>query len=597
MDSRPAWTLRFTYPTIEQVNWARDAPHRLAAVTTEDGSMQAWTWDLSSRERRRISQGGVGAEEAHIFPDGSRVAWWYDEVGNERGRWMVTPFAGGEAAPLLRGFPDGWMMGVSLVEGAAAAGLASDEDYRILVTVGDDPPRELYRNTEPAGVGSEWPQGGGGLSPDGSLVCIHHSEHGDIDRQALRVLDTRTSERAGEQLDRDLKMEAVAWSPQPGAHRLAFTQERSGIERPGVWDLDGGDRTDLPLEDLPGPVLPAGWTPDGARVLAHHDPGEGVHHLISVDPGTGSHQEVARAEGTVHEAGFRPDGDLWFRFDSSVEPPSIRGAAGTTVLELPVDPPPAGTRSTSLAWTNPAGDTIHGYLTTPAGPGSFPTIASIHGGPEWHHTDLWDPAVQAFVDEGFAVLQVNYRGSTGRGKAFRETLKGNIGFPESEDIVAGVDHLIDAGIADPGALFLEGWSWGGYLTTLLAGLHPDRWRGACAGIPVGDYVAAHYESAPPLRAWDLATMGGSPMDLPELYRERNPMTYVDRVRAPMLMIAGEHDSRCPLGQVMVYAHALRARDHEVDVHLYAGGHHAMDVEEKIAHTRMTIDFFRRHLAG
>jgi dipeptidyl aminopeptidase/acylaminoacyl peptidase len=95
----------------------------------------------------------------------------------------------------------------------------------------------------------------------------------------------------------------------------------------------------------------------------------------------------------------------------------------------------------------------------------------------------------------------------------------------------------------------------------------------------------------------MATMGGSPMDLPELYRERNPMTYVDRVRTPMLMIAGEHDSRCPLGQVMVYAHALKAREHEVDVHLYAGGHHALEVEEKIAHTRMTIDFFQRHLAG
>jgi dipeptidyl aminopeptidase/acylaminoacyl peptidase len=86
------------------------------------------------------------------------------------------------------------------------------------------------------------------------------------------------------------------------------------------------------------------------------------------------------------------------------------------------------------------------------------------------------------------------------------------------------------------------------------------------------------------------------MDLPGLYRERNPMTYVDRVRAPMLMIAGEHDSRCPLGQVMVYAHALRARDHEIQVHLYAAGHHATAVEERIAHTAMTIDFFRRHLA-
>jgi dipeptidyl aminopeptidase/acylaminoacyl peptidase len=596
MSDRPAWADRFTHPTIEQVTWASLASDRLAAVTTEDGSTQAWAWDLSTGVRRRVSGGGVGAEEAHITPDGSDVVWWYDEVGNERGRWMVSPFESGDPAPLFSGFHDGWMMGLSLIEGGVAAGFASDEDYRIVVSLAGERPREVYRNAEPAGVGREWPQGDGGLSPDGTLVCIHHSEHGDIDRQALRVLDAMSGQPVGNQVDRDSKMEAVAWSPARGAHHLAFTQERSGIERPAVWDLDSGHRRDLPLEDLPGPVLPAGWTPDGARLLVHNDPGGGVNRLLAVDPSSGSWDELAVAEGTIHEAAFRTDGELWLRFDSSVEPPTVRDAGNATVLRLPLDPPPAGTRSRWLSWTNPVGDTIHGSVTSPERAGPFPTIASIHGGPEWHHTDLWDPAMQAFVDEGFAVLQVNYRGSTGRGKAFRDTLKGNIGFPETQDIVAGVDHVIDAGIADPRALFLEGWSWGGYLTTLIAGLHPDRWRAACAGIPVGDYVAAHYESAPTLRAWDLATMGGSPMELPALYRERNPMTYVDRVKAPMLLIAGEHDSRCPLGQVMVYAHALRARDHEVDVHLYGGGHHAMQVEEKIAHTRMTIEFFRRHLS-
>jgi pimeloyl-ACP methyl ester carboxylesterase len=597
MTPRPNWTLRFIHPTIEQVSWSPQDPDHLAAVTTEDGSTQAWAWDLRSNERRRVSHGGVGTEEAHIVPNGSGVVWWYDEVGNERGRWMVSPFEDGDARPLFPGIHDGWMMGFSVIDGGVAAGLATDEDYRVFVSVGDEPARELYRNPEPAGVGSEWPQGGGGLSPDGALVCIHHSEHGDIDRQALRVLDSRSGESAGDQVDPELRMEAIAWSPAPGARRLLFTQERAGIERPSVWDLGTRERVDLAMEDVEGPVIPQGWTPDGARLLVHNDPGEGINRLLTVDPASGAFEEAATLAGTIHEAGFRPDGELWFRADSSVAPPAIWTAGGGVALALPIDPPPPGTRSRWLSWRNPSGDIVHGFITTPEGTGPFPSIASIHGGPEWHHTDLWDPALQAFVDEGFAVLQINYRGSTGRGKAFREQLKGNIGFPETEDIVAGVDHLVEAGIADPTALFLEGWSWGGYLTTLIAGLHPDRWRAACAGIPVGDYVAAHYESAPTLRAWDVATMGGSPMDLPELYRERNPMTYVDRVKAPMLLIAGEHDSRCPMGQVMVYAHALRARAHEVDVHLYGGGHHALQVEEKIAHARLTIEFFKRRLTN
>ncbi|HYY08718.1 MAG TPA: prolyl oligopeptidase family serine peptidase [Actinomycetota bacterium] len=589
------WPARFRHPTIDQVTWAAAAPDRVAAVTTEDGSTQAWAWDLGSGERRLVSRGGVGAEEVHMLPDGSGAVWWIDELGDERGRWMRTPFEGGGSEPLIPDAIEGWAMGISLVERGVGVGLSTDEDYRVLVSIDGGPAREVYRSKEAAGIGREWPQGGGGLSQDASLVCIRHSEHGDINRQALRVFDTRSGETVGDQVDEGRRLEPVAWAPAGVGHRLVITSELTGIERPGVWDLDRDERVDVELPALDGPVIPLGWAPDG-RVLAHHDPGEGTNRLLAVDPRSGEADEVVVVRGTINDAAYRPDGALWIRSDSSVDPPAVRDADGATILALSEDPLPPGTRSRWTSWRNPAGDTIHGFLTAPPGAGPFPLIASIHGGPEWHHTDLWDPAVQAFVDEGFAVLQANYRGSTGRGTAFRETLRGNIGFPEAEDVVAGVDHAIDTGVADPGALFLEGWSWGGYLTTLLAGLHPDRWRAACAGIPVGDYVAAHYESAPALRAWDLAVLGGSPMDLPELYQERNPITYVERVRAPMLLIAGEHDSRCPLGQVMVYAHALRARDREVDVHLYPEGHHAMKVEDRIAHTRMTIDFFRRHLS-
>src|SRR5437762_12978471 len=93
------WRRRFTAPRIETLAWARGAPERLAVVTNESGSSQAWAWDLSTGLRRQVSGAGVGAEEAHILPDGSGVAWWLDELGDERGRWMLTPFAGGEAAP------------------------------------------------------------------------------------------------------------------------------------------------------------------------------------------------------------------------------------------------------------------------------------------------------------------------------------------------------------------------------------------------------------------------------------------------------------------------------------------------------------------
>ncbi|MEP6476740.1 MAG: prolyl oligopeptidase family serine peptidase [Actinomycetota bacterium] len=594
MSDMPTWKRRYLAPRIDAVTWASQQPDRLGVISTEGSSSQAWAWDLSSGERRQISAEGVGAEEVHLLPDGSGVVWWLDPVGDERGRWLVTPFAGGAAEPLLPGVPDGWSGGLSLAGDTIAVGLVTDDDYRVLVSIDGEPARELYRHASPAGVGREYPAGTGGLSANGALVCIRHSEHGDIERTALRILDVRSGAMVGDQLDEGRMLAAGGWSPVAGDLRLVVSQEVTGIERPAIWDLSAGSREAVALPDLPGPVTWCDWWPDASALLLHHEAG-GRQQLLRAEMATGAVTTLLDEPGTIEEAGVRPDGTVWFRHDTGATPPVIRDLAGREVLSLGTEPAPLGRPYVPIAFANPDGEQIHGFVITPEGSPPFPAVIHVHGGPNWHDRDEFEPDVQAFVDAGYAVLLVNYRGSTGRDTAFRERLRGDIGFPESQDILAGLDHVVAEGLVDPDRVILEGWSWGGYLALLNAGLHPDRWQAVLGGIPVGDSVAAHYECAPPLRDWDIATMGGSPMEVPVLFRERNPMTYVDRVRAPVLLIAGEHDSRCPLGQVMVYAHALRARRHPVDVYLYAAGHHANDVNEKIRHMELALAFFAQHV--
>jgi dipeptidyl aminopeptidase/acylaminoacyl peptidase len=590
--NEPRWQRRFTAPRIIHLAWADHAPDRLGAITNESGSWQAWAWHLSSGERRRVSDSVVGVEEVHVLPDGSGIVWWDDETGNERGRWMVSAFDGGTAGPLVPALPRGWQSGVSLVANEAAVGLATDDDeYRIFVATVGGQAREIYHHGQPAGVGNEWPQGRGGLSPDGSLVAIRHAEHGDIERTAVRVLDARTGATVAELLDDGSRLLPVAWSPLPGEARLLLLHERDGWERPAVLDVASGTRIDLD-PGVEGGVFPEGWLPDG-RVLLRQA-WEGRDRLFARDLEAETLDLLFDAGGTIDVAGVRPDGDVWIGPHSSARPQRWISLRGDAVVALPEDDRPEGRPYRSFFLENSVADRIQAFVATPEGDAPFPTIVSIHGGPNSHHTDGFDEGTQAYVDHGYAVLLVNYRGSTGYGVRFRDALRGNIGFPESEDIAAALDRLIDDGVADPERVFLEGWSWGGYLATLNAGLHPDRWRAVAAGIPVGDYVAAHYECAPSLRAWDLAVMGGSPMEVPELYRERNPMTYVDAVRAPMLIIAGEHDSRCPLGQIMTYAHALKARGGTVEIHLYPGGHHTNDVAEQIRHVERVMEFFARH---
>ena len=144
---------------------------------------------------------------------------------------------------------------------------------------------------------------------------------------------------------------------------------------------------------------------------------------------------------------------------------------------------------------------------------------------------------------------------------------------------------------------LAGWSWGGYVTLLGMGRHPERWVAGIGGVPVADYIAAYEDEAPTLQALDRALFGGSPETVPDLFVERNPITYADAVRAPLLILAGENDSRCPIRQVWNYVERLRARGVEPQVYTYATGHASYDIEERVRQTRIVLEFLVRTVPG
>ena len=590
-----SWRERFAATFVTFPSWSVRRPDTLFYVSDDDGTVQAWSFDLATGDRHQLTRQDVGVESVVVLPDGRGVAWWADDSGDENGAWMVTSVDGARTSRLVPALPPGWAQGLSLVDDVVALGLADDDGYRVHVVVGDAPPRQVFSSTQPAGIGREWETTAGGLCADGSLLCIRHSDDGDILHFALRVIDVATGETAGEQRDSGLTLKVAAWSPRPGDHRLAIVHERDGIERPAIWDLASGTRRDYPV-DLPGPVDVAGWWPDGSGLLLlHHWHGRRTLHRLDVDSG-----EVALVhdpQGWVSGAGVRPDGTVWLRDESATRPPRVRTLDGDVVL-APLGPvQPAGRPHTSFVVDGEAGP-IHVLLTVPDGPPPYPTVVMVHGGPEWAYPDDLDAWAQALTDEGYAVVKPNYRGSTGSTVAWRTALHGgNIGLPEVADVVATLDHLVAEGISDPGRVAIEGWSWGGYVALLAAGLHPDRWAAVIGGIPVCDSVMTHEDCSPPQRAYDVAIMGGTPAQLPDLYAERSPSTYVDRVSAPVLLIAGEHDSACPIRQVRHYAGLLEARGADVTTHVYAAGHHANSSAEQLAHAELELAFLARHLAS
>ena len=143
---------------------------------------------------------------------------------------------------------------------------------------------------------------------------------------------------------------------------------------------------------------------------------------------------------------------------------------------------------------------------------------------------------------------------------------------------------------------VEGWSWGGYLALLAVGTQSQRWAAAVAGVPVADYATAYADEMEQLRAFDRALFGGSPSERPDVYRDASPLTYVDRVRAPVLVLAGENDPRCPIRQVDNYLEALAARpDASYEVTRFDAGHGSLVVSETLDQVATEIDFARRAL--
>jgi dipeptidyl aminopeptidase/acylaminoacyl peptidase len=596
--SSPRWEQRFRAPSLLFPAWSPDAPDRLVYSSNETGTYQLSTLDHGTGQRRRVTDDAVGLTHGTPTPDGSGVVWFHDATGDEFGHWVVAPFEGGTPQPVAADVPDGWPAGFAQRGSVTALAMGDREGFAAYVKVGSEPARVVMRHEDLVAVGGDGEGGweAAGLSADGSLATVSHSEHGDRLHPALRIFDVETGEVVGDLWDGEgLGLHAAAWAPALGDSRLAVIHERDGIERPAVWDVRSGERRDFAFEG-PGEAVVFGWYPEGDALLVAIMT-DGRDRLVRLDVGDGSITPVEHPVGTIGGAAVRPDGRVWMRTLSGAESATFVDDTGVSVLSLDAPRSPGGRPYGSWEYTNPHGQRVHGFLVTPQGEGPWPTVMEVHGGPTWLYQDTWMPTVQAFVDAGFAVAMPNYRGSTGYGTAWRDALIGDPGFPETQDVVAGLDDLIARGVADPARVVVRGDSWGGYITLLCAGLHPDRWAAAVAGVPVADYIAAYEDEAPSLQMMDRGLFGGGPDEFRGMYEERSPITYVDRVTAPLLILAGENDSRCPIRQIDNYVGALRARGREVEMYRYTTGHSSFVVEERVRQVRAQLEFVARHVPG
>ncbi|MEE1921920.1 S9 family peptidase [Pseudomonas sp. 148P] len=268
------------------------------------------------------------------------------------------------------------------------------------------------------------------------------------------------------------------------------------------------------------------------------------------------------------------------------------------VLAGGVAPLPADQVSRPRGFTYPSGDSeAHGFF-YPAmnGRKPAPLIVFIHGGPTSACYPVLDPRIQYWAQRGFAVADLNYRGSSGYGRAYRQALHLRWGEIDVEDACAAVLHLAAEGLIDPYQAFIRGGSAGGY-TTLCALAFQDVFRGGASLYGVSDPLAlarATHKFEGDYLDWLI----GDPERDAERYRARTPLLHARNIRVPVIFFQGELDAVVVPEQTRSMLDALKANGVETEGHFYPGERHGFRRAENLAHAlEEEWKFYSRILEG
>ena len=370
-----------------------------------------------------------------------------------------------------------------------------------------------------------------------------------------------------------------------------------------IVDLASGGATDL-WPDLET-VGAASWADAGSLWYARTDGTGNACGRIWLD---GRREERWRGDAFIGDAITTPAcvitddaADIWTTHQAHGEAPELARFDHTTnawirrssfnehIVEGRVFPDVRTVR-----WMGEGGVEIEGVLMTPKGAeGPFPTIVCVHGGPTWNWGAYFsdsEPNAVLLASAGYACLLPNPRGSIGRGHAFAQAVIGDGGGVDYRDIMAGVDHVIAEGIADPNRLGIAGLSYGGYMAGWAVG-QTDRFAAAVAMSVVSNYVSFHLTS----EVWwyDHAILEGAWHDPSSQYADRSPVTHAHRCTTPTLILQGADDRCTPVSQAEELFTALAETGSEVELVVYPReGHvpveraHALDA---IARTQAWFD--------
>jgi dipeptidyl aminopeptidase/acylaminoacyl peptidase len=575
----------------------------------KSGSWELYTLSLrgrsakQSQDNKEIASSGAtllamtvhGAKFSPRFsPDGTKIAFALDLDGSESYHICVhdlktntttdlTPHILYANQPNMSWSPDGEMLAVL----SEAKG-----QFALYVLPLDGSGLRMLRNIFRPCWDAAW-------SPDGNWIAVE-SESTASDRSIHIVpIGRRKGPKVHTmQLVMDgkvLNAQHPAWSPD--SRSLAFSCENGEWFNIGVFDVE--TQAVSRVSDSTGDDTQPAWSRSGETIGWVHADGAKTSFQACTEPRRsvkergGAVRQLKVGDGVHAFPQFVSDGVILVYEDVN-HPPDLwkidLESGETTQLTKSLDEELNFVQPEEISYAGMDGVQVPALLYRAE---SERAVLNIHGGPNWHCSFGWNPFMSYVAAGGWTVLAPNYRGSTGYGKAWQNASRYDMGGVDNDDCAAGTKYLLDSGLAKKVAV--TGRSHGGYLTMTCLTTHPELFAGGSAVVPFLNWFKSHKDSREDLQHWNIENMG-DPEDHKELWHARSPYFFLDRVNAPVQMICGANDPRCPASDSLEARDKLVELGKEVELHLYEGeGHSFLKIENVVDAEVKRVEFLEKVL--
>ena len=456
-----------------------------------------------------------------------------------------------------------------------------------------------------------WTVGNYELSADGKRIAMHRTPGpllGFNERGEVWVMDADGGN--AKQITSNAVSEGDA-SLSPDGSTVLFTSasndkfEHYYNDKLFVAPAAGGAARVL-IPDAPYEVENAMWSKDGRSI--YFTANMGVHNeIMKVDVASRAVTQLTKGEHTLLGWSFDEDAGVHLFLRNTAARPSevfTMAAAGgdmKRVTDVFADELAKfkSARIEAITWKGQDGVMVEGLLYYPVDYQQgrrYPLIVATHGGPASSDRFGFGTEFQVYAAKGYAVLRPNYRGSTGYGDPFlRDMVKGY--FKQAHlDVLAGTDHVIAMGIADPAKLIKMGWSAGGHMTNKIITM-TDRYKAASSGAGAANWISMYAQSD--IREYRTPWFGGTPWQANapiDLYWNHSPLKDVAKAKTPTLFLVGEQDPRVPLPQSVEMYRALKSNG--VPTHLYVApreGHSWNELRHRLFKLQIEMEWFEKHL--